>query len=70
MEYSEADHTANKFKVIEMLGINAGMRINLQSVIIVCGVFEQAVKRIEHLVRKQEEELSRSRSALSYTVSC
>lgn len=69
MEYGKADDAANKFEVVEMLGVNTGMRINLQCVVIVCGVFEQTVKWIEHLVRKEEEKLSKNQSTLSWTVS-
>lgn len=40
MKDGETDNAANKFEIIQMFGINAGVRINLQGVIIVRGIFE------------------------------
>jgi hypothetical protein len=32
--------------------------VDLESVVVVCRVFEQTVEWVEHFVRQQEEELS------------
>ena len=58
MENSKANNSSNKLKVVEMLRIDAGVRVDLKGVVVVSRVFEQAVEWIKHLMRKQEEELS------------
>ena len=40
MEDCQTNNTADEFEIIEMFGINAGMRIDLQGVVIVSRVFE------------------------------
>ena len=34
-----------------MFGVDAGVRIDLKGIVVVSGVLEKAVERIEHLVR-------------------
>lgn len=51
MEYSQANDAADELEVIQMLVVNSGVRVYLQSIIIVSRVFEQTVERIEHFVR-------------------
>lgn len=58
MENCQADHATNEFEVVEMFGVDARMRIDLESVVVVRRVFEQTVKGIEHFMRKQKEKLS------------
>ena len=58
MEDSQTDHTADELEVVEMLGVNARVRINLQGIIIVGGVFEETVEGIEHFVGEEEEEFT------------
>lgn len=58
MEDRQANHTANKFEVVQMLWINAGMRIGLQGIIIMSGIFEETVERIEHFVGEKEEKFT------------
>ena len=58
MEYSQTDNTSNELEVVEMLGIDARMRVDLKSVVVVCGVLEKTVEWVEHFVRQQEKELS------------
>lgn len=66
MEDGQTDDPADESEVVQMLRINTGMWIDLQGVIIVGRVFEKAVKGIEHLVRKKEEELSVEKLAKPY----
>ena len=47
-----------------MLGIDARVRIDLESIIIMSGVFEEAIEGIKHFVGKKEEELSTTVLAL------
>jgi hypothetical protein len=58
VENGQTDHAADEFKVAEMLGVDAGVRVDLESIIVVGGVFEKAVERVEHFVGEQEEEFS------------
>ncbi len=50
MEYSQSHDPSYKLEIIEMLGIDARVGIDLEGVIIVGRVLEQTVERIEHLV--------------------
>jgi hypothetical protein len=54
----KANNAADEFKVPKMLRIDARMRVDLKSVVVVCGVFEKTVERIEHLVTEKEKEFS------------
>lgn len=58
VEDSQTNHSADELEVIEMLGVHARVRINLQGIIIVGRVFEETVERIEHFVREEEEEFT------------
>lgn len=59
MENGESDDPSNEFEIVEVLGVHARMGINLEGVIIVCGVFEKAIKRIKHFVGEKKEEFTR-----------
>ena len=50
MEDSETQASANEFEIIQMLGVNARGRVDLERVVVVRGVLEQAVEGIEHLM--------------------
>lgn len=58
VEDSKTDNATNELEVSKMLGVDTGVWVNLESVVVVGRVFEQTVEWVEHLVRKQEEELS------------
>lgn len=58
MENSQTDHSANELKVVKMLGVDARVGINLQGIIIVGGIFEETVERIEHFVGEEEEKFT------------
>ena len=59
MEDGQPNDATNEFEVVEMFGVNAGVWIDLKGVIIVGGVFKEAVERIEHLMGKQEKEFAK-----------
>lgn len=40
VEDGKTDHTSNELEVVEVLGVDAGMRVDLQGVVVVCRVFE------------------------------
>ena len=58
MENTETDTSSDEFKVVEMLGVDTRVGIDLKSVIVVGRVLEQTVERVKHFVRQQEEEFT------------
>ena len=58
MENGKTNDPTNEFEVVEVFGIDSGMWIDLKSIIIVSGVFEETIERVEHFVRQQEKELA------------
>jgi hypothetical protein len=58
VENRETDYSADELEVVQMLGVDARVGINLQSVVVVGGVFEETVEGIEHFVGKEEEEFT------------
>ena len=60
VEYSQAHHPTNEFEVVEMFWVDARMRVDLKRVVVVGRIFKQAVKRIEHFMREQEEKFPAS----------
>ena len=51
MEDGEADNTSDEFEVVEMFGIDSGVGVDLESVIVVGWILKQAIEGIEHFVR-------------------
>jgi hypothetical protein len=47
-----------------MLGIDARVWIDLKGIVIVSGVFEETVERVEHFMGQQEKELAATGSAV------
>jgi hypothetical protein len=60
VEDRQADNTTDELEVIEMLGVDTRVRINLKGIIIVGGVFEKAVEGVEHFVREKEKEFTKN----------
>ena len=59
MENRQSDNSANKFEVVQMLGVDTRVRIDLKGVIIVCGVFKKTIEGVEHFVREKEKVFTR-----------
>lgn len=57
MEDAEPKTPTNELEVVEMLWVNTRRWVNLQGIVVVRRVFEQAVEWVEHFMREQEEEL-------------
>lgn len=57
VENGQPHHSADEFEVIEMFWIDPRMRIDLQGIIVVGGIFKQTIEWIKHLVGKKEEKL-------------
>jgi hypothetical protein len=51
VEDGKSNNTTDKFEVVQMLGVDTGVRIYLKSIVVVCRVFKKAIKGIEHFVR-------------------
>lgn len=47
MEDRKSETASDELEVVQMFGINTGMRVDLKSVIVMGRVFEQAVEWIE-----------------------
>ena len=58
MENRKPYDSADELKVVEMFGVDSGVRIYLKGVVIMRRVFEQTVERVEHIMRKEKEKLS------------
>lgn len=58
MENGQAHHTTNKFEVVQVLRVHTGVRVDLQRIIIVGGVFEETVEGVKHFMREKEEEFT------------
>jgi hypothetical protein len=50
VENGQTNDTTNELEVSKMLGVDAGVGVNLEGVVVVCRVLEQAVEGVEHLV--------------------
>lgn len=58
MENGQTHNSSNKLEVVQMFRVDARMRVDLQGIVVVRRILEKTVEGVEHLVRKQEEELS------------
>jgi len=58
VENGQADHSSNKPKIVKMFRVDSRVRVYLEGVIVMGRILKQAIERVEHFVREQEEELS------------
>jgi alkyl hydroperoxide reductase subunit AhpF len=58
VENCKTDNTTNKLEIVKMLGVDTRVRVDLEGIVVMCGIFEETIERVEHLMRKEEEELS------------
>ena len=56
VEDAETQAATDELEVVQVLGVDAGRRVNLEGIVVVRRVLEQTVEGVEHLVREQEEE--------------
>ena len=56
VEDTETKTSTNELEVVQVLRVHSRRRVDLQGVVVVRRVLEQAVEGVEHLVREQEEE--------------
>ena len=58
MEDGQADNPTDELEVVKVLRVDTGGGGYLEGVVVMCRVFEQAIERVKHLVREEEEEFS------------
>ena len=57
-ESYHGNESSDEAEVGEVVGVDGGGRVDLQTIVVLAGVLEQAVHGVEHLVGEQEEPLS------------
>lgn len=60
VEDAESKTTSDELEIVKMLWVHPRRGVDLQSVVVVRRIFEEAVERVEHFVREEEEEFSES----------
>ena len=58
VEDAETQAATDELEVVQVLGVDAGRRVDLEGVVVVRRVLKQTVEGVEHLVREHEEEFS------------
>ena len=66
VEDGQADNPTNELEVVKVLRVYTRRGGDLESVVVMCRVLEQAVERVKHLVREEEEEFSVSMLVRSF----
>lgn len=56
---NHGDKAPYELKVLEVVRVDVGCRVDLQTVVIFAGIFEEAIHGVQNLVREQEEPLPR-----------
>lgn len=68
VENRKANNSPDELEIVQVLWVDAGVRVNLQCVIIVCRVLKETIERIEHFMREKEEILARLTIGVSGSV--
>lgn len=50
MEDTKSKASSDELEVVQMLRVNTRRRVDLQGIVVVGGVFEQAIEGVEHLM--------------------
>ena len=58
MENRQSNNSPDEFEVVEVFRVDTRVRVDLKSVVVVSGVFEQTIERVEHFMRQEEEEFA------------
>lgn len=58
MEDGQTDYPPNELEVVKMLRVDPRVRVDLEGIIVVSGVFEETIEGIEHFVGQKEEKFS------------
>ena len=64
MEDGQTHDTTNELEVVQVLRVDTGVGVDLESVVVMCRIFKQTIEGIKHLVGKQEEEFSGETSVI------
>lgn len=60
VEDGEGEDSSDELEVVEVLGVDVGVGVDLEGVVVVCRVLEEAVEGVEHFVREEKEEFPRA----------
>jgi len=63
---NHGDESSHEAKIQKMIGINRRCRIDLQTVVPVVGILEQAVHGVQHFVRNIEKPVTTTSQSHSY----
>lgn len=58
MENGETEATSDELEIVQVFWVDTRCWIDLKGIVVRGRVLKQAVKRVEHLVREQEEEFT------------
>ena len=56
-EAHHGDEASDEAEVREVVGVDGGGGVDLQTVVVLAGVFKQTIHGVQHLVGQQEEPL-------------
>jgi hypothetical protein len=66
MEDRKSQAASDEFKVAQMVRVDSGCRINLQSVVVVCRILKETIGWVKDLMGEEEEKFSvRDQSIMS-----
>ncbi len=54
---NHCNEASDKFEILEVVGVDVGGRVDLETVVIFTGIFKQAVHGVQNLMGQQEEPL-------------
>lgn len=54
-EAHHGDEASDEAEVCEVVGVDGGGRVDLQTVVVLSGIFKQTVHWVQHLMGQQEE---------------
>ena len=55
MIQGHGDKSTNKFEIMQMVRVDKGRSVDLEAVVVLVGILEQAVHWVQHLMGQQKE---------------
>jgi len=56
------DEASDELEVLEVIGVDVGRRVDLQTVVVLASILKQTVHGVQDLMREQEEPLPESKT--------
>ena len=66
MKDGQPNNSSNKFEIIEMFWVDSRVRVNLEGIIVVSGIFKKAIEWIKHFMGQKEEKFPCTQLALFF----